>query len=638
LGAMAAIAMANANANATHGLAVAHGAVGGNGSFVCPAFASQANSSITIPWVCSKVPMGTTHAWWGVLCYPFWDYVAIELVLLFGALFWLRLFAQRAMAKDRETRTDSWEAASSDGSCCTGVRASLGQPFLKAHKADASSSAPYVPRSHVSQILWKGSACTLDLIKRTLLQIFQWWVLMIPLLLWLMLEELMTVHYRFGVDIKLDRNGVWHIVMPEQFREIPHWLATFSIYSFLALVVVYVVSLLSLLLQVFTHFSLQVLRCQMFVAGSAMMSLPRDVAVQVLLLPMVYAVLAAKSVTCMWASMMSNFAPALQCYERTLQQKRDLLTDVYESNFALADMYEAWALFCFGNMVAKVMQPELRKKIRLDVVRAFEDLLLIDVSVFVLVCAVGAIYLIILTWCKWRLGVDLCNKYPFVCSLQYYLVGANWCSSSIAIYNLYTIEHKFGKLDSMKKFSPNLKFWSIKLMVIVAFWASIIMVVVRDVWNLTDEQSHLLDASLRIYVMAFVAILNVKAWWPWSQWYNVVDTTEATSKHRTRSELQPLTEVGVRHVPPGTVALARQLLDMSDAAASDWQQVAERIKELDESSLHSVLHRGSQIGWALAPPAPGRTKAALRRPLMDLSHEERRDALLEHLQGFYPEV
>jgi len=257
-------------------------------------------------------------------------------------------------------------------------------------------------------------------------------------------------------------------------------------------------------------------------------------------------------------------------------------------------------------------------------------LLLIDVSVFVLVCAVGADYLIILTWCKWRLGWDLCEDFPAICS-----------SSSIAIYNLLTIEHKFGRLETMMQFGPNLKFWSIKIMVLVAFWMGLVSVLVRDLWHLTDHQSQLLDATFRIYVMAMVSIINLKAWWPWSEWYWNVDDEEVyrlTSRISFLEGSQPLTEVGVKHVPPGTVSLVQQLFGLAEEEAKSWPHVAKVIKELDDASLSRAMHYGSQIGWAVKEDKIGKKGARQRKIMMDLCVQERREGLMEHLQGFYPEV
>jgi len=610
----------------------------------------------TIPWVCRSVEAGSRH-WQSVFCYPAWDFSASQLAVVFTLLFFLRLYARkeiheilrRTHSKDsNETLASLDSDVSGQETCCMGVAS----PSRQDNTGSKTRKCLRKMSACVMNFLRRASALTYARSKRTVLQILQWWVLMVATLLALLAEMFWGVHTRLGITIALTEKDRatqedfqeqiprW-LVIPEDFKEgIPHWLMLFSVYSLGALLVVYVFSLLSIVLQIITHTSQQVMRCKMLAAGSAMVTLPRDVAIQVLLLPMVYSILAAKNVCNTWSRMTNHFEPALYCFNRTDAEKRTLLDDSFEANFALADMYEAWALYCFGQMVGKVLEPDLRKKIRLEVVKAFESLLLIDVSVFVLVCVVGAYYQIFITWCKWRFGLDLCEKIPAVCSIGPYLVGAKWCSSSIAIYNLLAVEHRFARLSNMASFSPTLKFWSIKIMVLVAFWMALVMVVVRDVSQLTPEQGHLLDASFRIYVMAFVSVINLKAWWPWSPWYQSVDD-ETVFRLKSRLTLicasQPLTELGVKHVPPGTVSLVQQLFGLSESEAHGWPKVEEAIKRLDDAGLDSALHRGSQIGWTYRHGGHGgRTRH--RRAMIDLSFEERRDALLEHLQGFYPQV
>jgi len=491
------------------------------------------------------------------------------------------------------------------------------------------------------------SRCTKEAIKSVLLQVFQWWVLMLMMLGYCMWGELITLRNVHHVSTRRNDDGYYVLDMPD-IDGLPKWLASFALYSYVALLAVYFLSLLGIVLQVLTHLTSRLIGCKfIFQERAAMVSLPRDVAIQVLLLPMVYSFLAAKCVSCMLSKMNHKAMPALECWHWTRHQTEQLQDEVYAANFALADMYEAWALYCFGQMVAKVMQPELRKKIRLDVFRAFEDLLLIDVSVFVFVAACGAVFTISLTWCKWRLGIDICGDYfPFVCNLQSYLNGANWCVSSIAIYNMYTIERKFENLEKMAEFNPGWKFWSVKLMVLVAFWAALVMAIIRDWWGLTEEQGMMLDASFRIYVMLIVAMMNLKAWWPWSKWYSTVrmaeDDNVAKALQRDMEENSGLPYhhrlssggIGEKNVPPGTVALMKRLFNVSEEDARDELCVERAVESLSEGCLYRVLHTGSQIGWVT--PAESTSKGDEKRPMLDLPFNDRKMALMRHLQSFYP--
>lgn len=666
---------------------------------VCAYVAREAlefGPSFTLPFICDGVQAGDA-TWRGFLCYPFWGYGTMQLVIVFLLIFCWRWHSieevLRWNAKDEPLEASAIvpsRSSSPKGAQHGNLQLSLQQspassswrrpaaprvPLLRLGSAlrvvDAGGSEESLlsvpeegfiaspcdsPRSPSSTRALKRAGLSLQRkCKRIIYQVFQWWVLMTAVLVWVLFADMLLLReeYQPSVDYQIYPHPFLRVGTPAKFEgNIKPWLGAFSVYSFVALILVYSLSLLSIGLQVMTHFTSQFVQCNvLWVKGAVMISLPRDVAIQVLLLPMVYGLLASKSVKRSWGIMTDRPEAALECWNYTAAQKLAIRNEAAASDFALADMYEAWALYCFGNLVAKVMQPELRKKIRLDVVKAFEHLLLIDVSVFVFVCAVGAVYSIVLTWCKWRLGYDVCEHMRAVCAFQSYLVGANWCVSSIAIYNLFSIETKFEHLTTMQKFRPSLKFWSIKLMVFVAFWAGLVMALIRDMWELDDRETQLLDASFRIYVMAVVAIMNLKAWWPWSGWYTVVDQVHGTecaerAERRTGSKgfSRKPSEVGVKHVPPGTIYLIRKIFPELDYKPDDCmdgnlKQVEEHIKRLDHVGLDKALYIGSQLGWAVPTGiAQSDKNVCRRRAMIDVSHQQRIEALMEHLQSFYPEV
>eukprot|EP00927_Polykrikos_kofoidii_P083936 TRINITY_DN8721_c0_g2_i1.p1 TRINITY_DN8721_c0_g2~~TRINITY_DN8721_c0_g2_i1.p1 ORF type:complete len:652 (+),score=76.48 TRINITY_DN8721_c0_g2_i1:235-2190(+) len=619
---------------------------------------------VNILWICDDYDAGS-RGWHALFCSPFWGYGSMKLMLLFFALFCLRLYARQ--------QAQTWQLVSVPGEDQKG-RSGLYQRFFT--RTDLGDSVPIdafisrgrsatkrreigsptggspreIPRRehkpHIS-VMKKTLSCSFTIISRIVLQVLQWWVFMIFVLVLLLVLELYDVQRRYHI---LDAD--WHIQKPHQFHDIPDSLASFSIYSFGAVAFSYCISIVCILLQVLTHATETIFgRCQLCRAGAGIISLPRDVAIQVLLLPMVYAFLSSKSVICMWSIMTQDFDPALDCprwdvkaramVPRSTEDKITLQKLVFSSNFALADMYEAWALFCFGRMVAQVMQPELRKKIKMDVVNAFEILLLVDVTVFVGVCVVGAAYQILLTWFQWRLGRNVCESSPAFCSLSPYITGANWCVSSIAIYNLFTIETKFHHLDIMEKFKPRLKFWSIKLMVLVAFWASFLMAFIRDAWGLTENQSQLLDASVRCYVMGIVSILNIKAWYPWAKWYrHVLDDqfgNQGKGKDKPGSVMR---DIGVKNVPQGTLLLVQKLFPSlaGDKNAEEWPLVEEAINKLDADQIDSVLWKGSQHGWVVPTDLDGGKRGKKRSALYDLGTEDKKKALKEHLLSLYPDV
>eukprot|EP00929_Paragymnodinium_shiwhaense_P104759 TRINITY_DN69469_c0_g1_i1.p1 TRINITY_DN69469_c0_g1~~TRINITY_DN69469_c0_g1_i1.p1 ORF type:complete len:614 (+),score=107.35 TRINITY_DN69469_c0_g1_i1:86-1927(+) len=609
-----------------------------------------------IPWLCDEdIYVGTD--WRSLACNPTYGMSCMQIVFLFGFLTILRKFAKtnqrewenaKALAADARRRSKQHQAQGSNK-----------EPLLSVEEGDSEGEEDDTDCA-TALTQWVGQGCQSgrQLVFRLVLQTLQWWVLAALIFVYFLFSGIETIVSQY--DIALHKTW-WRLEEPETFKKngIPTWLSLFSIHTLIACVVIYAISLACILLQVLTHFQeicwKSRAKCFVCSQGSGMLSWPRDVVVQVLLLPVVYTYLALESVQCLWSLMTGNTPPALEARGLSGKVAQSIQLDVFECNFAVADMYEAWALFRFGKMIAKVLQPELRKKIKMDVVKAYEGLLLIDVTVFVLVCAVGAIYSISLTWVKWRLGIDICEVQPALCSLQPYILGANWAVSSVAIYNLFTVEVKFHHLHNMQMFGPRLKFYSIKLMVFVSFWDSLIMSVLRDALHLTELEAKLFDASLRIYVMAVVAIMQIAAWWPWTSWYSVVAETiyaeQPTGNMKRRHSV--LKTIGVKSVPRGTISLVRRLFpEMSEEQAEEWSNVSDKIGQLNQNDMYRVLYIGSQLGWAVPSEITNPEKVTRkglfsfssssgqgksRTALIDAGIQDQKDALIGHLQSLYPD-
>lgn len=479
------------------------------------------------------------------------------------------------------------------------------------------------------RLLHKITLISLTQVHLAVLQIFQWWVLMILVLVYCLLSKLYVLSIDYDITL-------------ESYRL--QQLARFSMNSFAALLLLYGLSLVSVALQIVTHFALQVCRCRLLLKGSWMLSKPRDVAIAVLVLPMLYGLMSAEAVSLMWVNMTGEREAALSCGGWSFAEQQDINREIFLASFALGDMYEAWCLYCFGQMVAKSLQKDLRKDISIGFFTTFEDLLLIDVKGFVFVGLLTSCYRTALTWSKWRLGLDICGEYAWVCTFEPYLVGANWCVSSVAIYNLMMIEYKFHGLDGMKTFKGALKFFSIKLMVLVSFWVSILMSLIEDKLQLTPDQGDLLDASFRIYVMTIVAVLNIWGWWPWTGWYHFADQALEDSSLMGGDALT----IGARRAPPGAISMVKDVLGVSHNEAQDLDTVRKAIDELQPADLIKVLYRGSQFGWGVAAPSAvpqnvpsagilfrAKTVDSTRRHMIEMDFVDQRNALREHLTSFY---
>lgn len=664
---------------------------------VCQSLAAEkwGTYAVELPWVCNNVTYGDL-TWGGLFCYPFWDYAPLNYLLLMVVVYAIRMHslmeARRWKAEWRSQKpSQSFDLLPQSGKFPAPAGERLlpveeTKPSIPPGNDQSSSCCPGLCKiaDGVGQIV----AFLVNHIFRFLVQLFQWWVCAIILLVLCICGQGIELNQKFhlwNAMVVPHFNGTKSI-KPDEFNEIPDRLAWFSMYSLVAIVLIYAVSIVCILAQVLVHEGSAVYRdCWSFFSldGSSFLSQPRDVTVQVLLLPMVYSCLALRSVSCIWFSIAGKFPGALACdhFDDNWQKiswnstdAQNVLLEVYEANFALADVYEAWALFQFARLLASVLGKKLEDYNEEQHVQALQDLITIDVRIFWIVGYVTAVIRIATTWTRWRLGFDLCKAAPVVCVLSPYLVGANWCVSSVAIYNLVSVEHRFHDVKKVRKFGPLLKFWSIKLMVMVSFWSGLFIdnSFMRQLFELNAFESKLLDASLRIYAMGLVTILNVAAWFPCAGWVKLLDEDEGLG-----GSVRSFKGRDLEHIPPGTISLVLELFEYcekpSDFDAKVFEDVEKIIDGLSRDELARTFYLGSQIGWA-APSnysiqalrkrehedhreqawyrwsdSPGGRKVSQRdeedveasrqrRAVWWSTEDEQRDYLKLHLRGFYPDL
>lgn len=286
--------------------------------------------------------------------------------------------------------------------------------------------------------------------------------------------------------------------------------------------------------------------------------------------------------------------------------------------------------------------------------------MLIDVMVFVIVSFSMALISVSCTWLRWRFNIDLQAQYSVLGCLSSYLEGANWCISSVAIYNLIALERKFDSLGSMRKFRPFMKFLCIKLMVLVAFWSSLLMGMLCSTLQLTTDGGELLDASFRIYVMAIIAFLNLYAWQPWSGWYEIAKICEEENiNFQATNPQNDLTDISVKNIPKGVLSLVKRLLPgLDEEAEEDFQQVSLQVNSggacFGLNQVSSTTAQGAQaprvpgedfmlqarIGWVLCEGGASELEPGIRgwwRKNKVAQMDERKLRFLNHLETFYPE-
>lgn len=587
-----------------------------------------------------------------------------------------RNYTGRDLKNTPDSSTSVWHMFGSGSSSHSSSRQSLHDGLIDSPRLPSSQQEPLLPTLPVDIYPQEGmqqgeepppyqDLCCRRQIRNLIYwvlaavaQVCQWWVLMLFFLVNMMAYELDAIRGRFGIDFLDEFLKVvsGHSSM-KTFREKPpaltlikeDWLVYCSLYSIAALIVCFGASIFCILLQVLMHWKEKNIQlctnlCVCSCNGACILSSPRDTSTMVLLLPMVYALMCAKSVDNYWSIMTQNYESHIACSHWSRQDGEKLTASMADSNLALADMFEAWTLFLFGQMVALMMEGELDSYITEEVVKEFKNLLTRDVMWFTFVCLATALYQTTLVWCKLRLDFDVSQHISSVDRLQIYLVGANWMTSSIAIYTLVSFEIKFHHLQRMQEFGPRLKFWSIKLMVLVAFWSSGVMILIRDICGLSDNATNLLDASIRIYIMTGVAILNLKTWMPCSGWYKrVINEKRAAMKRRLELDLHlknlgmiregpPNHEgvsregVGKKPIPHGVVAFVSRVLDVDPSTAKSWPHVKQHIDMLDSHQAYKALYRGSQF-----PPD-------LHKDHRDLELTEIRLALSVFFESLYPDA
>eukprot|EP01062_Namystynia_karyoxenos_P070207 TRINITY_DN6559_c0_g1_i1.p2 TRINITY_DN6559_c0_g1~~TRINITY_DN6559_c0_g1_i1.p2 ORF type:complete len:474 (+),score=176.28 TRINITY_DN6559_c0_g1_i1:95-1516(+) len=319
----------------------------------------------------------------------------------------------------------------------------------------------------------------------------------------------------------------------------------------------------------------------------------RDWALQVILLPMVYNVMAFKSVIRMWKCFMGDFTATghIHIFEHQLtgdfESNVEIEYELYEANYRLADMYEAWALLCFGRLTMAYLSNHHGGRILDDNMKPTEERLeplrgsvlfntlsqitLLGVWSFV-ICAImkGILDFTapVISMLSQQTGFDghlhindlgnssqtAAPKAPASSGGESYLDsffdGAGFFTSSIAIYNLLRIEMSAQLRPYLEeavepeirgeppaKFQPKWKFWGTKILVSIAYFQSIVLSLANSILGiLTEPQVKLFYSSLICFELCGIAVLHQGAWVPEDTWYFHADDEEDRERDLERAK------------------------------------------------------------------------------------------------------
>jgi hypothetical protein len=204
-----------------------------------------------------------------------------------------------------------------------------------------------------------------------------------------------------------------------------------------------------------------------------------------------------------------------------------LRDEIYSSNFEVADLYEAWALWCFGKVCVRYVKLQISKgaapATQLELFKPLKRITLLGIQAFVFVYVMKSCYLLSLAVLRsypFELHVCDVNGKPGAigCGWDRFFSGAGFTASSIAIYNIFTFEHNLEPF--LDGFRPRLKFLGVKLLVSLAFIQDVALQTATDLFlPLSKEQRQLLYASLICVEVFLIACMQVPAWNAKDAWF-----------------------------------------------------------------------------------------------------------------------
>lgn len=289
-------------------------------------------------------------------------------------------------------------------------------------------------------------------------------------------------------------------------------------------------------------------------------SYSHDLAMQVVALPLVYGIFSLDSVLEILRLLTGESYMAISERRRVADPGREWdrillrVDQTYDTNTELADLYEAWALRCFGMLCFLLVSRQVKREVPTikyiistikDHLRSvategdgdrgiLEDIKILNdpgkllfqplqqtsrigVVIFVWTYALKSAYLLGLSFLA-HMDLQLCGengKFKPACSLTPYLDGACFLASTLAIYNIVVFEHNLSDILNKGNFRPFAKFLGVKLMVSIVFMQSFALnVLAKFLWDLSKEQINLCYSCLVCCEVVPLSLLLYYAWRP----------------------------------------------------------------------------------------------------------------------------
>lgn len=268
-----------------------------------------------------------------------------------------------------------------------------------------------------------------------------------------------------------------------------------------------------------------------------------DRVINILALPAVYAVVVMSGLARVYELVVEELIMETGNRKWTnWQEAKSTSFAEYETCIFVGDLYEAWALYQFGKLTIELLQnamPDRHEEVEDSQSHGPSSALSIQAISSVMWLGTGLFIMVNLVQTGWALYMwffqnptDHWTEFSYTLSRFSY---AGMVASAAAIYNVHIVESTFGHF--ITGYNPFTKFLSVKILVFFAFWQGPILNIMRsiDIFNFTDVQMKLFQATLLVFECLFCACLHWFAWGSQEQWYAGVGEKTPLLDHKTSS-------------------------------------------------------------------------------------------------------
>jgi len=270
----------------------------------------------------------------------------------------------------------------------------------------------------------------------------------------------------------------------------------------------------------------------------------RDETMTVLALPAVYCLMAFKALCHMW-QIVVNYSMGIH-QNTSFARRVQFYLGMYDSNFMVADVYEALALLIFANLTLEIITRKVREQqsahahgseegeVQDEVLHIMTKQSVSGVFLFCAACVLQAFYNLTVTSLEYfNHPIEFLSSPDMKNKAHYFFLGVGAVASAVAIQNILTVEHAFGE-KFLALFSPSKKFWSAKVLVSLAFMQTLLLFAPPfNMWSETKQ--NIFYSSLICIECFFISIFHLAAWHHSEEWYQ--EGEEAVRKPR-QTELE----------------------------------------------------------------------------------------------------